>query len=179
MTYSTATNDALPLLMPNIDKNIVPCLLANLNSLIADYVLRLKQSGVNLNQFILLQTPILPPSTYNQADLDFIVPRIAQLTRNNDAISSVWLTDYPQYTFQLPEERLKIRAELDAYYGRLYGPTRDEIRFVLDPADVYGTDYPSITFPGLKKDEISQYGEYLTQRLVMEAWDKLEAGILK
>ncbi len=168
-----------PLIFPNETSNKSACLLANLNSLIADYCIRLKQTSANVNLYILRQIPILPPTAYSQEDLDFIVPRVAQLTRNSDAISSVWLTDYPQYTFQLPEERLRIRAELDAYYGRQYGLTRDEMRFVLDPADVYGDDYPSITFPGLRDAEIRQFGEYLTKRLVMETWDKLEAGTLK
>ena len=27
----------------------------------------------------------------------------------------------------------QLRAELDAYYARLYGLTRDELRYILDP----------------------------------------------
>ena len=30
------------------------------------------------------------------------------------------------------------RAELDAYYAKLYGLTRDELRYILDPSDIYG-----------------------------------------
>ena len=51
--------------------------------------------------------------------------------------------------------------------------TRDELRYILDPADVYGPDFPSETFRVLKNNEIKKYGEYRTQRLVLEAWDKL------
>jgi len=29
-----------------------------------------------------------------------------------------------------------LRAELDAYYAKLYGLTRDELRYILDPKDV-------------------------------------------
>ena len=32
--------------------------------------------------------------------------------------------------------RAQIRAELDAYYARLYGLTRDELRYILDPKEV-------------------------------------------
>ena len=39
--------------------------------------------------------------------------------------------------------RAQLRAELDAYYARLYGLTRDELRYILDPKEVYGED-PSI-----------------------------------
>jgi hypothetical protein len=38
-----------------------------------------------------------------------------------------------------------------------------------------GADYPSQTFPGLKRKEEAEFGEYRTQRLVLEAWDKEEA----
>ena len=71
-----------------------------------------------------------------------------------------------------PERRAQLRAELDAYYARLYGLTRDELRYILDPKDVMGADYPSETFRVLKEGEIRTYGEYRTQRLVLEAWDQ-------
>ncbi len=66
-------------------------------------------------------------------------------------------------------------AEPDAFFARAYGLTRDELRYVLDPADVKGPDYPSETFRVLKEKEIRQYGEYRTRRLVVEAWDRMEA----
>ena len=73
-----------------------------------------------------------------------------------------------------PERRAQLRAELDAYYARLYGLDRNELRYILDPADVMGEDYPSETFRVLKKNEIQEFGEYRTQRLVLAAWDALE-----
>ncbi|HQB07602.1 MAG TPA: hypothetical protein PK712_07060, partial [Rectinema sp.] len=77
-----------------------------------------------------------------------------------------------------PERRAVIRAELDAYYARLYGLDRDELRYILDPRDVMGKDYPSETFRVLKNNELKAYGEYRTQRLVLAAWDALEKGEL-
>ena len=64
-------------------------------------------------------------------------------------------------------------TRLDAYYAHLYGLNRDELRYILDPADVMGPDYPSETFRVLKNNEIREFGEYRTQRLVLEAWDRL------
>ena len=72
-----------------------------------------------------------------------------------------------------------LRAELDAYYAKLYGLTRDELRYILDPTDVMGQDYPSETFRVLKKKEQGEFDEYRTQRLVLAAWDKLERGELR
>jgi hypothetical protein len=36
-----------------------------------------------------------------------------------------------------------------------------------------GPDYPSETFRVLKNNEMTKYGEYRTQRLVLDAWDRL------
>lgn len=71
------------------------------------------------------------------------------------------------------ERRAIIRAELDAYYAKLYGLTRDELRYILDPKDVFGPDFPGETFRVLKEKETRQYGEYRTKRLVLAAWDRL------
>ena len=38
-----------------------------------------------------------------------------------------------------------------------------------------GPDYPSETFRVLKEKEIRKYGEYRTRRLVLDAWDRMEA----
>ncbi len=67
--------------------------------------------------------------------------------------------------------RAQARAELDARIAKLYGLTRDELRYILDPADVYGPDFPGETFRVLKEKETRLYGEYRTRRLVLEAWD--------
>ncbi len=72
------------------------------------------------------------------------------------------------------DRRALLRAELDAYYARLYGLTRDELRYILDPKDVYGPDFPGETFRVLKEKEERTLGEYRTRRLVLEAWDQLE-----
>ena len=70
------------------------------------------------------------------------------------------------------DRRAQLRAELDAWYARAYGLTRDELRYILDPADVKGPDYPSETFRVLKKNEIARFGEYRTARLVLAAYDR-------
>jgi hypothetical protein len=64
-------------------------------------------------------------------------------------------------------------VRLDDYYAAFYRLFRDELRYVLDPADVYGPDFPSETFPVLKECELREYDEYRTRRLVLKAWDRL------
>jgi hypothetical protein len=64
--------------------------------------------------------------------------------------------------------------ELDAWFARAYGLTRDELCYILDPEDVYGPDFPGEIFRVLKEKETAKFGEYGTRRLVLEAWDKQE-----
>jgi hypothetical protein len=78
----------------------------------------------------------------------------------------------PPFRFDT-ERRALLVAELDAFYAHLYGLIRDELHCIRDPADVMGPDYPSETFRVLKNNEIRQFCEYRTQRLVLEAWDRL------
>ena len=107
-----------------------------------------------------------------------IVPRVLELTYTAHDLAD-WARDLghdgPPFPFH-PERRAQLRAELDATYARLYGLTRDELRYILDPADVMGEDYPSETFRVLKNKEMHDLGEYRTQRLVLAAWDKFEKG---
>lgn len=74
------------------------------------------------------------------------------------------------------DRRAQIRAELDAYYARLYGLSEKELRYILDPTDAYGPDFPGETFRVLKEKEVKQYGEYRTRRLVLDACQQLKLG---
>jgi len=155
-------------------------LLANLCALAFDFVSRHKTGGTHMNYFIYKQLPILPPDRYTEADLAFIVSRVRELTYTAHDLA-LWAQDigYTGEPFAFNSERRAIlRAELDAYYAKLYCLTRDELRYILDPTDIMGEDYPSETFRVLKKSEMRDFGEYRTQRLVLEAWDKLERGDL-
>lgn len=102
--------------------------------------------------------------------------------------------------------RSRLRAELDTYYAKLYGLSRKQLRYILDPADLtegelkdildpqeeaddpleaagYAercaqSEFPGETFRVLKGNEIGRYGEYRTRRLVLEAWERVNGGIL-
>jgi hypothetical protein len=112
---------------------------------------------------------------------------------------------YPFHPFVWNEERRALlRAELDAYYARLYGLNRKQLRYILDPQDltpreledilsdyeevedpldekayqkrVEKSAFPGETFRVLKEKDIRRYGEYRTRRLVLEAWERLLAA---
>lgn len=172
-----ATGDTLLLMFPNSNHGPrVACLLADQCSLVHDYVARQKVGGTHLKYHVKKQLPNLPPSQYSDEDIAYIVPRVLELTYTSRDLGA-WARDLGYEGEPLgwdPERRAMLRAELDAYYARLYGLTRDELRYILDPADVMGADYPSETFRVLKNSEMREFGEYRTRRLVLEAWDQIE-----
>jgi hypothetical protein len=172
-----AVGDSLFLMLPGAERvSLQAALLSNLNSLVFDFVSRQKVGGVNFSFYFMKQLPVLPPDRYTDADLAFIVPRVLELTYTAHDLKP-WAEDLgydgPPFPWN-QERRAQLRAELDAYYACLYGLTRDELRYILDPADVMGADYPSETFRVLKNSEMREFGEYRTRRLVLAAWDRLE-----
>jgi hypothetical protein len=169
-----AVNHKAPLVLLKQNKPQFYCLfVANVNSLVFDFVTRQKVGGTSLSFFILKQLPVIPPERYTQKDIEYITPRVLELVYTSWEMQPFALDmGYNGEPFIWnPNKRALIRAELDAYYAKLYQITRDELRYILDPADVYGADFPSETFRVLKNNEIKQFGEYRTQRLVLEAWD--------
>lgn len=172
---SGVANSLISVLMENPLPRQVAALYGNLNSLTMDYVARTKVGGVNLNFFFVKQFPVLPPDAYTDADLAFIVTRVLELTYTAHDLKA-WAEDLgysgPPFPFD-PDRRAMLRAELDAYYARLYSLTRDELRYILDPTDVMGPDYPSETFRVLKNKEEKEFGEHRTGKWVLREFDRM------
>lgn len=130
-----------------------------------------------MNFFLVRQLPVLPPEHFTTPMINFLVPRIIELTYTNYEMRE-WANalgcDGPPAPWQ-EDRRAFIRAEIDALLARAYGLTREQLRYVLDPTDVFGADFPSETFRVLKDRERRQFGEYRTARLVLAAWDRLSS----
>ena len=91
-----------------------------------------------------------------------------------ELLDQVIAADVPGVPYRWDEgRRALLRAELDAWFARAYGLTGGELRYILDPADVYGPNFPSETFRVFEEKETAKFGEYRTRRLVLAAWDKL------
>ncbi len=181
-----------PVVLVNVDDaRLSACLFGNLNALVFDSIARHKVGGLHLNFFIVKQFPMLPPTAYSADDLANIVPRVLELgytAWDMQPFARDLGYDGPPFSWN-EERRARVRAELDAYYARLYGLTRKQIRYILDPHDLTDReledildptedppdaprtkDFPGETFRVLKDREMRQYGEYRTKRLVLEAW---------
>ncbi len=160
--------------------------LATASSLPFDYVARQKIGGSHASISFVKQFPVLPFDTIPE-DLQWkITRRVAELTYFNHDLDG-WAEELyseltedqklelPQLGEQTPwifdpERRAILQAELDAIVGHLYGLNTEDMRYILDPEDVCGPGCINETFRVLKDNEIRQYGEYRTKRLVMDAW---------
>jgi hypothetical protein len=190
----TGVGNTLPLMI--INRRVRPsqdsAFLANVNSFIYDYVARQKAGGAHLNFYVVKQLPILPPDRYRSSLLDFIVPRVVELTYTawdlqrfaQDILDEVgpetwarWFRDVIVHTSPSPawasgptpapfvwdgKRRAHLRTELDGLYAHLYGLTREELDYILD------------TFPIVRRRDEERYGEYRTNRLVLEAYEEVE-----
>ena len=159
-----------------------------LSSIVFDYVTRQKVGGKSMNFFYVKQFPVLTPEQIPSAMQWQIVKRVAELCYFNHDMdgwaSELWdemneeqRAELPQLGAQQPwiydpERRAILQAELDAIFANLYGLNTEDLRYILDPEDVCGKGCINETFRVLKDNEIRQYGEYRTKRLVLEAWNK-------
>jgi len=173
-----------PLLFVSANVGAQLCLCGNLNSLAFDYAVRQKIGGTNLTYNYVNQLPVLPPSFYGAADVAYVASRVLELVytaHDMRPLADALRTSASPIAALVPTEpyrwdearRALLRAELDAWFARAYGLTRDELRYILDPADVHGPDFPGETFRVLKEKETAKFGEFRTRRLVLEAWDRL------
>lgn len=176
-----AVGDKYLLMFSQESPRRIAALLGNLNALVCDFVARQKVGGTSLKLFTIRQLPILPPDRYTEDAMHFIVPRVLELTYTAYDLTP-WARDLgysgPPFVFHR-ERRAVLRAELDAWYARAFGLTRDELRYILDPADVMGADYPSETFRVLKSNEERAFGEYRTGELVLREYDRMAAAEAK
>ncbi len=167
--------NSLPLVLTNQSPLLQSCFVANATSLVMDFCLRMKVGGTHINFFYIKQFPFLPPTAYTEADIAYISSRVLELSYTSYSMRP--LAEALGYTgepFPWDEDRrAQLKAELDAYYAKLYGLTREELAYILDPTTKYPTDCPTVTFPTLRTNELKKYGEYRTQRLVLTAYDEL------
>jgi hypothetical protein len=159
----TAAGNKLPELMLGVDARRAAAAVASLCSFVHDYAARQKVGGTTLNFFLVNQFPMPAPTTFGQGTLDFIVPRVLELTYTAfDLVGLAADLGYQGPPFRWDtDRRALIRAELDAMLFRVYG---------LERADV---DYVMETFPIVKSRDEERLGEYRTKRLILERYDAM------
>jgi hypothetical protein len=178
-----AVTDSFPLMLPRVVPPFAAALIAAQSSLVFDFVARRKLGAssrntagggaTSLRPAVWKQLPVPAPATM-EPHLPFIVPRVLELVYTaGDMRSLAQDLDDEGEPFTWDEDRRAgLRAELDAFFFRLYGiDDRDDVEYILEAfqAETAGHEDGG----GLKRNEIRDYGEYRTRRLVLSAYDRM------
>jgi hypothetical protein len=182
---TNAAGNTAPLILcdqPPAEQSLV---LANMNAIVADYLVRQKVQGTHLNWYIVEQLPVLPASAYKRR---FGPKTAAEIVR--EAVLELTYTAHDMAPFAvdmgyadeageaLPpftwdeDRRLRLRARLDALYFILYGiydpenaaQSRDNVRYIYS------------TFPIVERQEIDRWGTYRSCDLALAWINALLAG---
>ncbi|WP_457027846.1 Eco57I restriction-modification methylase domain-containing protein [Kitasatospora sp. P5_F3] len=165
-----AVGHKFPLMLPRVAPALTAALVAAQSSLVFDYVSRQKIGSTSMGLFIWKQLPVPTPEAL-APHTPFVSSRVLELvyTARDMAPLARDLGDTGA-PFRWDEtRRAHIRAELDAYFFRLYGISRDDADYILET-------FQSDSGGGLKNNEIAKYGIYRTKDLVLLAYDRMAAA---
>jgi hypothetical protein len=149
----------------------IPFLLANLNSIVVDFIVRTKLTTQHLTYGILEQLPIFPPEIYDKLPNDL-------LNRIKEIVLQLVYTNYEMKPFANDIgyfgkpykwnelERIKLMSELNAIYSLLYGLTYDELIYIFD------------SFDALKKKEMRYHFTYITKEETLNYYNTYKKDIV-
>ena len=168
----------LPIITHTESSPLQACLIiANLNSMPFDFVARQKVGGNNFTWYLLEQLPFIEPDAYWQRlggipAHELVRDRVLELTYTAYDLESFAVDlGYDGPPFQWDEDRRhRLKCEQDAIFAHMYQLDREDLEWILDAPE------PSASFPGLKRNELQQFGEYRTQRYVLQAYDQISNG---
>ena len=151
----------------NQDSKHINALYANWGAFVFDYVTRQSISGLHLSEHIVKQLPVLSPDQYAEKDLDFILPRILELTYTAwDLQPFAQDCGYEGPPFKWDEDRrFLLRCELDAAYFHLYGIQRDDVDYIME------------TFAIVKRKDEKAHGHYRTKDTILQIYDAMATAI--
>ena len=166
----SAVGHKFPLMLPSVSPNLVSSLIAAQSSLVFDFVSRQKIGGITMALFVWKQLPVPTPAML-EPYLSFIVPRVLELVYTAYDIAPLArdLGDEGEPFRWNEDRRAQLRAELDAFFFRLYGvDDRDDVDYI---CETFQTETG-----GLKHNDIKSYGTYRTKDMVLAAYDAMAAA---
>jgi hypothetical protein len=130
-----AAADSLPLMLPRVVPPFAAALVAAQSSLVYEYVARQKADGPVVRATHWKQLPVPTPDMV-EPHLPFIVPRVLELVYTSPDMGPFArdLDDCGEDPFAWdPDRRASLRAELDAFFFRVYGiDDRDDVEYIMD-----------------------------------------------
>jgi hypothetical protein len=160
-----AVGHKFPLMLPGVPPALAAALIGAQSSSVFDYVSRQKVGGVTMALFIWKQLPVPAPATL-EPHTGFITPRVLELVYTAYDMTPLARDlgdEGAPFTWD-EERRALIRAELDAFFFRLYGIERDDVDYIMG------------TFPIVREKDIAKHGSYRTKETILEFYDRMAAA---
>ena len=156
-----AVGITFPLMFPSVSPELIAALIAAQSSLVFDFVSRQKIGSTDMNVFIWKQLPVPTPTmleSHRVLELVYTAYDMTPLARDLGDEGAPFRWD--------EDRRTLLRAELDAFFFRMYGiEDRDDVDYILE---TFQTETG-----GLKHNDIARYGTYRTKDLVLAAYDRM------
>ena len=154
--------------------NRQPLLLSALNTFFYDYLVRLRNNGTHLSDYLTYQMPLPDAGTWAAASpfcsdslSTWVMPRVLELVYTSSDLASFArsLGDIGAPFRVDIGRRKKMKIELDAGFFHLYGVERSDVEYVME------------TFPIVKRKDLAAHGDYRTKRLILEVYDAMKKAI--
>lgn len=171
---ASGVGHVFPVAFPDVPK-LAFCLHGLWSSSILDFIARQKLSGTHMTYNIVNQLACPSPKEFQSSTPwrhsehleTWLQPYVLEMSYTSNRLRP-YAEDIgdcgPPFHWN-PERRALLRADLDAGFLHIYGLGRNEAEHVLD------------SFPVVRKYEESDFGEYRTKRLVLEAYDRMAEAI--
>jgi len=157
LTPRVAVGHTMPLcFLDNLDRSLMLAFIALTASLAFDFLARQAVGGTHMTYFILRQLAAPRPTDFGAQDLNWLA-NVAMRLLASDKVIAKALGELSPPNKWLGDDRVRLRAALDAYFMSHYGLEQHDIEYVLD------------TFEGLNRKELGSLGEHRTRRFVLEA----------
>ena len=155
--------------------------LAVANSFVIDFIVRKK---VSLNITLSLVDSLPLPKLYSGGPVEAEIVRRSLMLAVvgpemerfwNDLVGRLGL-DGTVHPLEIQSERDVVSAELDVLVARdLFGLSKNELKYILDPELVLGDGCGIETFGALRRAEIREFGTFATANRILKIWDTLPA----
>nr|WP_286183063.1 N-6 DNA methylase [Labrenzia sp. R4_1] len=149
------------------------------NSLVMDFLVR-KKVALTMSYTIMDSLPF-PRDFGHVLSAAAIVGRVCSLCAVGGEMEAFrrqalkeGILEAPDGVLEAPDERAIVAAEIDALVARdVFGLSKGEMLYILDPDNVLGAGCGVETFKALRNSELREFKEFRTQRLIKEAWERV------
>jgi len=149
------------------------------NSLAMDFLVRMKVS-LHMTYTIMDSLPFPRnfdevPSAHEIAKRVYSLCAVGpEMESFRSQASDIGILIHPNDVEEDPIVRSILASEINVLVARdVFKLSKDEMLYILDPDNILGKDCGVETFKALRNAEVREFGEFRTQSLILEAWDRL------